>query len=229
MKIIISILVTSFIVLNLFAGPFSDVPKEHWSYKAVRGLVSQGIVKGYSENTFQEEKNVTRYKIAMIVGSLLGEEKDGKAIEPRNHVIIEKLKVEFKDELELLGVKIKAHEDEAKASRRDLSVIKSEISEVKRARENSYMKVFFGGNYTVKLNKHLDGNTPYFLTNTKFGVIASTNRKRKHKNFINRVLKLKDPPNNHRKFEDIILRDDFNILYHRIADRQEFLDGVKVK
>ena len=134
----IAILMVMVFVMSLaaYAGPFSDVPFGHWAYDAVSKLVSKGIVKGYPDNTFKGGKNVTRYEIAMIVGRLLGEVKGGASVDSGDLATLEKLTVEFSDELALLGVKVTALEDDAKSTRRDISMIKSELSEVRRSAVN---------------------------------------------------------------------------------------------
>ena len=36
-----------------FAGPFSDVPSDHWAYRAVNHLQQEGIIVGYPDGTFK--------------------------------------------------------------------------------------------------------------------------------------------------------------------------------
>lgn len=84
------------------ANPFSDVPMHHWAYDAVEQLAAHGVVEGYPDGTFKGNKPITRYEMAMMIaramnkGGLTGEDAD----------TLKKLMVEFKDELDNLGVRV---------------------------------------------------------------------------------------------------------------------------
>lgn len=55
----------------VLAGPFSDVPQDHWAYSALEKLQATGIITGYADGTFQGKNTLTRYEIAVIVSRLL--------------------------------------------------------------------------------------------------------------------------------------------------------------
>lgn len=86
-----------------FAGPFADVPADHWAYDAINRLAKDGIVQGYDNNTFGGDKAMTRYEMAIIVGKAM--EKTDSA-NPDNKTLINKLSAEFAKELETLGVRV---------------------------------------------------------------------------------------------------------------------------
>lgn len=132
MKKVITFAIFLLISLSLYAGPFSDVPQGHWAYDAVSKLVNKGIVKGYPDNTFKVGKNVTRYEIAMIIARVMGEIKNGVLVNPGDTAALEKLKVEFHDELELHGVKVTARADDARARNRDIEMFKKVVAEHKK-------------------------------------------------------------------------------------------------
>ena len=46
---------------------FTDVPTNHWAYKAIESLSELGIVKGYEDGTFKPEQPVTRAELATIL------------------------------------------------------------------------------------------------------------------------------------------------------------------
>jgi len=46
---------------------FSDVPADHWAKSAVDSLSTAGVIKGYADNTFKGNQNITRYETAVIV------------------------------------------------------------------------------------------------------------------------------------------------------------------
>jgi lysophospholipase L1-like esterase len=61
-------------VLTLFfrleattTSSFKDIKADHWSKGFVDALVSNGITKGYSDNTFRQEKDTTRAEFAVFL------------------------------------------------------------------------------------------------------------------------------------------------------------------
>jgi hypothetical protein len=55
----------------LFAGTFSDVPANHWAYKAIEQVTAAGIIQGYPGEKFQGDEKLNRYQMAIIIGRLL--------------------------------------------------------------------------------------------------------------------------------------------------------------
>jgi hypothetical protein len=90
---------TSFAASN----PFVDVPAKHWSYDAVTKLASAGIVDGYGDGTFKGDKTISRYEMAQIVAKALAHSDKATAEQKAS---IDKLSVEFADELEGLNVRV---------------------------------------------------------------------------------------------------------------------------
>lgn len=89
---------------------FSDVPVNHWAYGAVNKLVQAGIVDGYGNGTYQGEKTLSRYEMAIIVANAITKEEKASS---ENKVLIEKLAKEFADELQSLGVRVTNLEKES--------------------------------------------------------------------------------------------------------------------
>jgi hypothetical protein len=52
------------------AGPFTDVPTDHWAYEAIDRLQGEGFVEGYPDGTFKGDRTFTRYEMAMVVARL---------------------------------------------------------------------------------------------------------------------------------------------------------------
>lgn len=46
---------------------FSDVPKNHWAYKAVTNLAGNGVVNGYPDRTFLGNRTTKRYESASMM------------------------------------------------------------------------------------------------------------------------------------------------------------------
>ncbi len=84
------------------ANPFSDVPAGHWAYDAVNRLAAAGIVDGYGDGNFGGERLMTRYEMAQIVAKAMAKGAN-----------VDRLAVEFADELDSLGVRVAALEKKA--------------------------------------------------------------------------------------------------------------------
>ena len=85
------------------ANPFVDVPAKHWAYEAVSKLAKAGIVDGYGDGTFRGDKNMTRYEMAQIVAKAMARSDKADA---ELKATIDKLAVEFANELNNLGVRV---------------------------------------------------------------------------------------------------------------------------
>lgn len=90
---------TSFAATN----PFTDVPAKHWSYDAVAKLANAGIVDGYGDGTFKGDKVMSRYEMAQIVAKAMAHSDKATADQKAS---IDKLSVEFANELEGLNVRV---------------------------------------------------------------------------------------------------------------------------
>ena len=49
-------------------NPFADVSPNDWSYGAVKNLAEASIIDVYSDGNFKENKSITRYEMAQLVG-----------------------------------------------------------------------------------------------------------------------------------------------------------------
>jgi hypothetical protein len=84
-------------------NPFTDVSPSDWSYRAVKSLSQAGIIGGYSDGTFKGDKSITRYEMAQLVAKAMVRLDQANT---EQKAIIDKLAVEYKDELENLGVRM---------------------------------------------------------------------------------------------------------------------------
>jgi len=92
--------------LTALANPFVDVPLNHWAYDSVQALASKGVIVGYPDGTFGGSKNLTRYEFAEATAKALASvDKMGYA-SAADVAILEKLAIEFADELAGLGVTV---------------------------------------------------------------------------------------------------------------------------
>src|SRR3990172_8714720 len=49
------------------AGPYRDVPADHWAVKSLQDLAAKGILAGYPDGSFRGEKSVNRYEMAQVL------------------------------------------------------------------------------------------------------------------------------------------------------------------
>jgi len=86
-------------------NPFIDVPVNHWAYDAIGQLAARGILSGYPDGTYKGRQPTTRYEMASALARALALVDMNKA--SRQDVeLIKKLVLEFKDELDALGVTV---------------------------------------------------------------------------------------------------------------------------
>ena len=93
------------------ANPFTDVPKDHWSYDALAMLARDGVIDGYGDGTFQGNKTMNRYEMAAIVAKAA--EKYGTAA-LQDKGVINKLEREYAQELNHMEVRLNAVESDVK-------------------------------------------------------------------------------------------------------------------
>jgi len=89
------------------ANPFVDVPMNHWAYDAISQLAAKGIIQGYPDGTYRGNHPMTRYEMSMLVARALATVDMEKASK-EDVEMLKKLVVEFKDELDALGVRVDA-------------------------------------------------------------------------------------------------------------------------
>lgn len=89
---------------------FNDLPSDHWAYKDVEFLISQGYMDGYPDGSFKGRKVTTRYDVALIIARILRrmeERKDSiEASSEAERAALARLTKEFRDELGLLDVRV---------------------------------------------------------------------------------------------------------------------------
>lgn len=92
-------------VASAYTNPFTDVPLNSWAYDAVAQLSARGVVSGYADGTYKGNQPMTRYEFASAVARALAKVDLEKASK-QDIELLKKLVVEFKDELDALGVKV---------------------------------------------------------------------------------------------------------------------------
>ena len=135
------------------AAPFSDVPANHWAYKAVSEMAEKGILQGFPNGTYKGDENVSRYHIAMATSKMLAyiEQNGIGSIDRKDLHALEKLTAEFADELAMLGVKVTALEDDMQVVKEDVAGLKKDVDGIKNAMKNGSLdKVRLSGDIIVR-------------------------------------------------------------------------------
>ncbi|MBQ3403092.1 MAG: S-layer homology domain-containing protein [Synergistaceae bacterium] len=86
-------------------NPFMDVPMNHWAYDAIGQLAAHGILSGYPDGLYKGKQPTTRYEMASALARALAVVDMTKASK-QDVEMLKRLVVEFKDELEALGVRV---------------------------------------------------------------------------------------------------------------------------
>jgi hypothetical protein len=87
------------------ANPFIDVPINHWSYDAIGQLAACGVLSGYPDGTYKGKQPTTRYEMASALARALAFVDMTKA-SVQDVEMLKRLLVEFRDELDALGIRV---------------------------------------------------------------------------------------------------------------------------
>ncbi|PKK92228.1 MAG: hypothetical protein CVV64_02110 [Candidatus Wallbacteria bacterium HGW-Wallbacteria-1] len=138
--------VTLFAMPSGAADPFSDIAKDHWAYDAVSQLAAKGVLDGYADGKFKGEKSLTRYEMAMVLAKFLEKlPRDDGRFNVRDFKTIEKLTMEFAEELSLLGVKADAIESELRMLKGEIGDVREKLSEVEQIKRSTRDRVSISG------------------------------------------------------------------------------------
>jgi len=102
---LVLVLVLAF-TLTALANPFVDVPLNHWAYDSVQSLAAKGIIVGFPDGTVAGAKSLTRYEFAEATAKALAYVEGMDFAAAEDVAILEKLAIEFADELASLGVTV---------------------------------------------------------------------------------------------------------------------------
>jgi hypothetical protein len=86
-------------------NPFMDVPLGHWAYDAVAQLAARGIISGFPDGMYRGGQPTTRFEMASVIARTLAVIDMTKASRQDVEMLM-RLVVEFKDELDALGVRV---------------------------------------------------------------------------------------------------------------------------
>jgi len=103
--ILVAVLVTFSAPAFAITNPFMDVPLGHWAYDAVAQLAARGIVSGFPDGMYRGAQPTTRFEMASVIARTLAVIDMTKASRQDVEMLM-RLVVEFKDELDALGVRV---------------------------------------------------------------------------------------------------------------------------
>jgi hypothetical protein len=165
LSVLLAVLMLTFSIAG-FASQFSDVPAGHWSYDALDKLAKKGILQGYPNGTFKGRNIVTRFDMAMATAKLFASVEQLMESGVGNDLMnkedfedLERLAVAFADELALLGVKITTLQNDMKAAKEDISILKNDIADIKDYIAKGGMeRVKLSGDFLVRHNSIVHKN-----------------------------------------------------------------------
>jgi len=105
-KLALALVLVLAFALPVLANPFVDVPLNHWAYDSVQSLAAKGVIVGYPDGTFGGAKSLTRYEFAEATAKALAYVEGMDFASADDVAILEKLAIEFADELASLGVTV---------------------------------------------------------------------------------------------------------------------------
>jgi len=146
--VLVLVLVLAF-AFPVLANPFVDVPLNHWAYDAVQSLSAKGIIVGYPDGTFGGGKSLTRYEFAEAVAKALAYVEDMNFASADDVAILEKLSVEFADELASLGVTVSDLEAAVGANSDAVAALEETVAK----HEKFFEPVKITGDFTASYSK----------------------------------------------------------------------------
>lgn len=145
---LVLVLVLAF-ALPVLANPFVDVPLNHWAYDSVQSLAAKGVIVGYPDGTFGGAKSLTRYEFAEATAKALAYVEGMDFAAAEDVAILEKLAIEFADELASLGVTVADLEASLGANTEAIAALKTTVAKL----DTFFEKVVISGDFTASYEK----------------------------------------------------------------------------
>ena len=169
---LVLVLVLAF-ALPVLANPFVDVPLNHWAYDAVQSLAAKGVIVGYPDGTFGGAKSLTRYEFAEATAKALAYVEGMDFASADDVAILEKLAIEFADELASLGVTVADLEAALGANSEAIAVLEGKVAKL----ETFFEPVKITGSFKATYKLPSDTGIGTLSDETKFNIVATINEK----------------------------------------------------
>ena len=148
--VLVLVLVLAF-ALPALANPFVDVPLNHWAYDAVDYLAARGIVIGYPDGTFGGNRTLTRYEFAEATARVMAYVEGMDFASAEDVAILEKLAIEFADELASLGVTVADLEAALGANSEAIAALEATVAKL----DAFFEPVIITGDFTATYTKQV--------------------------------------------------------------------------
>jgi len=142
--VLVLVLVLAFSFTAL-ANPFVDVPLNHWAYDSVQSLAAKGVIVGFPDGTFGGAKSLTRYEFAEATAKALAYVEGMDFAAAEDVAILEKLAIEFADELASLGVTVADLEASLGANTEAIAALETTVAKL----DTFFEPVKIGGSFTA--------------------------------------------------------------------------------
>jgi len=129
-KLVLVLALVLAFALPVLANPFVDVPLNHWAYDSVQSLAAKGVIVGYPDGTFGGGKTMTRYEFAEAVAKALAYVDSMGFASAEDVAILEKLAIEFADELASLGVTVADLEAAVGANSEAIAALEGKVAKL---------------------------------------------------------------------------------------------------
>jgi len=148
--VLVLVLVLAFSFTAL-ANPFVDVPLNHWAYDNVQSLAAKGVIVGYPDGTFGGNRTMTRYEFAEAVAKALAYVEGMDFAAAEDVAILEKLAIEFADELASLGVTVADLEASLGANSEAIAALETTVAKL----DTFFEPVVITGDFTATYTKQI--------------------------------------------------------------------------
>jgi len=168
---LVLVLVLAF-ALPVLANPFVDVPLNHWAYDSVQSLAAKGVIVGYPDGTFGGAKSLTRYEFAEAVAKALAYVEGMDFAAADDVAILEKLAIEFADELASLGVTVADLEASLGANSEAIAALETTVAKL----DTFFEPLTVTGEFRARYNKVVSPVAPATLVDrTRLNFKATIN------------------------------------------------------
>lgn len=168
---LVLVLVLAF-ALPVLANPFVDVPLNHWAYDSVQSLAAKGVIVGYPDGTFGGGKSLTRYEFAEATAKALAYVEGMDFASAEDVAILEKLAIEFADELASLGVTVADLEASLGANTEAIAALETTVAKL----DSFFEPVVISGTLTADYTKVVVPMTTATLSDeAEINIVATIN------------------------------------------------------
>lgn len=169
--VLVLVLVLAF-ALTALANPFVDVPLNHWAYDSVQSLAAKGVIVGYPDGTFGGGKSLTRYEFSEATAKALAYVEGMDFASAEDVAILEKLAIEFADELASLGVTVADLEASLGANTEAIAALETTVAKL----DTFFDQVVITGDFTASYEKVVVPMAVATLTDeTNINIVATIN------------------------------------------------------